>query len=228
MDESIKYGLSEVFTSIQGEGYHAGTMTTFIRFAGCSVGRPAAPEEMTKSASGYAEVCRTILGHHFLCDTDFRVKLRLTIPEILNELQWPISHVCLTGGEPMNQPLVPLIRELSERRFHISIETSGTVSPTVSLWDSIRRHQVWITCSPKQGAKSIYGELANEIKLLIDEEFRIEEIPGWILAHPRVYLQPINGEHDVNMDNAQRCLKLLYKHPHWRLSLQIHKILGER
>ena len=43
-----------------------------------------------------------------------------------------------------------------------------------------------------------------------------------------VFLQPINGLLDINRIHMDRVTMLCPKHPTWRISLQLHKILGVR
>jgi organic radical activating enzyme len=39
-----------------------------------------------------------------------------------------------------------------------------------------------------------------------------------------VWLQPVNYENDLKKENLDRCLAILKEFPHWRLSMQAHKI----
>src|SRR4051812_2738266 len=97
----MTYPISEIFTSPQGEGLYTGMMMTFIRLAGCSVGRPYPKEKYVvlphcefKCIGGdpdmghgpncayaksthvlpiYTEQCTLYDGRTFACDTDYRV-----------------------------------------------------------------------------------------------------------------------------------------------------------
>ena len=86
----MKYPVVERFKSLQGEGMYAGTPMAFIRFVGCSVGK---------------KTCA-------FCDTDFVEPLtwrgggEYTEDELLEWAQ-PYRHICLTGGEPLDQDLEP-------------------------------------------------------------------------------------------------------------------------
>ena len=53
--------------------------------------------------------------------------------EILGDVRkrWA-SHVVVTGGEPMLQPLAELTHDLKEMGMHITIETAGTVFQTLT------------------------------------------------------------------------------------------------
>ena len=80
-NEEQKYPISEIFTSPQGEGVYAGAMMTFIRLAGCTVGKPF-PKEKYQSRKDpiegahnipglavYTEKCTLYDGREFACDT---------------------------------------------------------------------------------------------------------------------------------------------------------------
>src|SRR5207244_3028160 len=134
------------------------------------------------------------------------------------------QHVCLTGGEPLAHPrIVRALEDLftqSGRRVHI--ETSGTILYT-------RAHPgTWITCAPKANCFTHMLIDADEIKLLVDENFDPLNIPPAVSRHANVWLQPINYEKEINMKNLQRCLALLDQYPKWRLSAQLHKFINVR
>src|SRR5678815_821218 len=118
----MKYQIAEKFKSLQGEGVYAGTPMAFIRFVGCSVGK---------------KICQH-------CDTVFEQTLPWQgggefTPEELINWAYPYKHICLTGGEPLDQDRLPLMQQewgdpdgtgykYDKRKFHI--ETSGTKVPS--------------------------------------------------------------------------------------------------
>lgn len=244
-DEVKKYPVSEIFTSPQGEGVYSGTMMTFIRLAGCTVGKPY-PKEMYKSKTTmvshhdhddeeevipakfpiYTEECTLYDGRKFACDTDYRVKERLTIDEIMARVPKEIKHICLTGGEPLMHNLYP-IYDRSPGMVHI--ETSGTIDyrrafPVrnfISDWGS----EVWITVSPKFGCLPEMIERADEIKLLVDEKFNPETLPKEIFDHEVVFLNPVNFEHKMNGANLKLCMNWQKLFPQWRVGTQLHKVI---
>lgn len=90
------------------------------------------------------------------CDTDFEsgVDNIMSIPQIMDTVfglvkNTQVNLVVLTGGEPLRQPLRPLINGLLDRGMkHIQIETAGT------LWQeglelTMLLGQVSLVCSPK-------------------------------------------------------------------------------
>ncbi|MCJ7674229.1 MAG: 7-carboxy-7-deazaguanine synthase QueE [Sedimentisphaerales bacterium] len=100
--------ISEIFYSLQGEGFLAGLPSVFIRLAGCPLR------------------CRW-------CDTkyawDESAGQDYGIAEIVETIQkWPCRFVVITGGEPMTNPDLPqLAQPLKAAGRHITIETAGIV-----------------------------------------------------------------------------------------------------
>lgn len=224
----LRYGISEIFDSVQGEGLYAGTPMTFVRFAGCSVGKPLSQKEKADNfLPVYTEQCASWDGRKFYCDTDFRVMERLTVEEIANHLPKNVKRVCFTGGEPLIHDLDLLAIELLSRGVKLHVETSGTV-PVVG-W--MNRGDTWLTMSPKVNADPKILACANEIKLLVDEGFSLQkadEMLAGIKTEPLIWVQPINGTFQINRENIDRCLKVLAERPQWRLSIQLHKYLNVR
>lgn len=238
--------ISEIFTSPQGEGLHAGALMTFIRTAGCSVGKPFPkeryqPDETETDLGGrpkpglpiYTEQCTTWDGRKFECDTDFRVKERLTPVQILDRVHHGgrRGRICITGGEPLIHNLSPLIKEAFERGIRVHMETSGTIAlPKDIEWLYLKHsmNYLWITVSPKAGVLPDMLERADEIKLLVDANFEPDKLPQNILKHPYVYIQPINYENDISRSNLKLCLEIQERFPDWRISTQLHKVWGVR
>ncbi|MCP2503396.1 MAG: 7-carboxy-7-deazaguanine synthase QueE, partial [Candidatus Thalassarchaeaceae archaeon] len=103
MDLETLYPIVEIFHSVQGEGYHNGIPSIFIRFGGCNLRCP-------------------------WCDTDFDVWTDMSIGEIVNELsKYDCDRIIFTGGEPALQDLVSLSACLKPLGYYLSIETNGTI-----------------------------------------------------------------------------------------------------
>lgn len=243
------FPISEIFTSVQGEGVYCGTMMTFIRLAGCTVGKPFNKEryevEFKPRSEGlttmvdkarlnmgrlpiYTEQCTLYDGRKFACDTDYRVKTRMTTEVIMAHIPKNIRHICISGGEPFMHNLDELYMSIPDSTM-LHIETSGTIpikTAFVDNWDITGdRNFLWITVSPKYGILPEMIERANEIKLLVDEHFDPDKLPKGVLDHEAVFIQPINFEHTVNPANVKLCMEWQKKFPQFRVSLQLHKVL---
>jgi organic radical activating enzyme len=257
MSSEKKYPVSEIFTSPQGEGLYTGAMMTFVRLAGCSVGKKMTEEErdrfrlqgvagtelnmstgldLYKPLPVYTEKCTTWDGREFACDTDFRTKEVLTAGEIIKRVPEGVDRICITGGEPLNHDLTDLLGLAYQLMLDVHIETSGTVPIKKGYpkfeWSDLMgesvRGWIWLTVSPKFEVLDAMLECASEIKFLVDENFDPEKIPAACKQRSLIYIQPINFENEVNDENMQRCLALQKKFPHWRLSSQAHKIWSVR
>lgn len=223
------YPVAENFHSVQGEGRWTGTPMHFIRLAGCSVGKPQ--QTLTQGPGDFpilktgkpAWLCHTYDNRPFWCDTDFNKYKEMSIEDILSETYE--EHICLTGGEPLIHDLLPIINVFRSQGT-IHVETSGTIHPEWLNYRTLRNP--WITVSPKKDVLASVVECAAELKLLVDGSFDIGKVPLFILKHPEVYVQPINEELKINRDNLQLCLDLLRENPTWKLSVQMHKLIGVR
>ena len=211
-DSAALYSVKEIFYTLQGEGANAGTPAVFLRFAGCNLwsGR----EEDRASA-----VCR-------FCDTDFVGTDgpgggRFDTPEHLAEAvaqQWPADgarrFVVCTGGEPVLQLDAALLDALHARAFRVAIETNGTLAPPAGI--------DWICMSPKAEAPLALMR-GDELKLIYPqagaEPERFEA-----LQFRHFFLQPMDGPQLA--ENTRLAVEYCKRHPHWRLSLQTHKLIG--
>lgn len=241
MTHEREYPISEIFVSPQGEGVWQGTLMAFIRLAGCSVGKGFPRERYLPGDDQlpiYTEMCTTWDGRTFACDTDYRVKVRRKVSEIISEIPSDVQHVCITGGEPFIHNLVPLCYQLFLQGKKIHIETSGTI-PIEKAFPNGSDHQdeapshwlledglIWITVSPKLGVLPEVLVDADEVKLLVDEKFDERFILPFG-EKTQVFIQPINDEWKIRPDNLKRCMELQKSHPNWRISLQLHKILSD-
>jgi organic radical activating enzyme len=224
--------LAEHFHSIQGEGVHVGTPMHFIRTAGCSVGALASREYLKENTlhnlpilndNTVGSKCRTYDGRFFDCDTNFKRNATMSVEALLAETYE--KHICLTGGEPLNHQHSEWWEELffgaSAAGIRIHIETSGTV-------DIHKCTGAWITVAPKAGVLKSALIQADEVKLLVDEHFDLNNIPSFDDRWIEVFVSPINDEKTVNQANVARCMEILKQRPTWRLSAQWHKFIGVR
>ena len=149
------YAVKEIFHTLQGEGYNAGTPAVFLRFAGCNLwsGRES---DRAGAACDF-------------CDTDF-VGIdgpgggRFADAEALANAvshAWPAGRdhrlVVCTGGEPLLQLDEAAIAALHQRGFRIAVETNGTLEPP----DGID----WVCVSPK-GTAELKARRGDELKLV--------------------------------------------------------------
>lgn len=228
----MDYPVAEIFNSPQGEGAWAGVAMTFVRLAGCNVGKPYPTEERINSPELmtlpiWADKCTAWNGTEFTCDTNYKMMRRMTIEDILLTPNIR-KRICLTGGEPLMHYVQPFLQAAWERHHIVHIETSGT-KPLKAIAENVGIHKLWICVSPKGGyipSELIY---ANEIKVLVGPDFDEATFLyrfGDYINDEMVSISPINGIKQFDAANAKMCLEMQRKHPQLRISMQMHKMLG--
>ena len=154
------------------------------------------------------------------CDTDHsnfvemtRDELEDAVRALLNDRKGAI--VVLTGGEPALQ-----LREDDPLfigfRTRVCIETNGTLP--VPDWVD------WVTVSPKNELSSIVP-LYDELKFV----FEPEHIPYYLSmqeADCEKRIQPLARKDGTT--NLAEALEFVLAHPRFKLSVQLHKIIGVR
>ncbi len=208
----MAYTVKETFYTLQGEGAQTGRPAVFCRFAGCNLwsGRERDRAEAA---------CR-------FCDTDFigtngpgggRFETADALVDHLLET-WKGNgaqpFVVFTGGEPLLQLDQALVDACHKAHIEISLETNGT-RPAPENID-------WICVSPKPRT-NLVQTTGDELKLVFPQpEFSPEEFEG--LNFGLFSLQPMDGP-DLAANTAAT-VDYCKRHPHWKLSLQTHKLLG--
>ncbi len=209
----MTYQVKTIYYTLQGEGFHAGRPAVLLRFTGCNLwtGR----EEDRADA-----VCR-------FCDTDFfgtdgpgggRFPEAADLARVVART-WPGEsagrpYVVCTGGEPLLQLDGALIGGLQQEGFEVAIETNGTIAAPAGL--------DWICVSPKAGAELAQTK-GDELKLVYPQE-GAEPERYERLEFSQFYLQPMDGAELER--NTELAAEFCLANPHWRLSLQVHKLLG--
>jgi organic radical activating enzyme len=199
------YLVKEMFgPTLQGEGAHAGRACVFLRFAACNLDCPG-------------------------CDTDFSPEgaVRMTPLEIVEKLRAiDANHtyrVIVTGGEPTLQWDAALSAAVRGAGFRVHMESNGTRVPAGTV--------DWLTISPKPqhhpASITLADHLpADEVKVVVDDsvdEAVLDRYAArWRCEH--YFLQPwMDARYDRNL---ARTLAMIQARPRWRLSVQLHKIVG--
>lgn len=94
--------INEIFYSVQGEGFYAGTPAIFIRFSGCNLRCP-------------------------FCDTEHEEGRVMTEEEVVAAAKaFPAQLVVLTGGEPSLFVSEHFVDALHQTGKYVAMETNGT------------------------------------------------------------------------------------------------------
>ncbi|TCD21276.1 7-carboxy-7-deazaguanine synthase QueE [Pseudomonas sp. IC_126] len=202
--------ISEIFYSLQGETRTSGLPTVFVRLTGCP------------------------LRCHY-CDTAYAFSGGEIMPleAILERVaSYKPRYVCVTGGEPLAQPnCLPLLSELCDAGYEVSLETSGALD--ISGTDT-RVSRVVDLKTPASGemGRNLYANIGqltqnDQIKFVICSredydwavskliEYRLDARAGEVLFSPSHRQVDARALADwIVSDNLPV-----------RLQLQLHKIL---
>lgn len=206
------YAVKSVFLTLQGEGRNAGRLAVFCRFTGCNLWTG---HERDRARA----TCQ-------FCDTDFvgvdgsgggRYRTPTALVEAIVAL-WPSGagrpFIVFTGGEPTLQLDAALIGELRATGAELAIETNGTRLVPEGI--------DWICVSPKAGAP-LRQQSGDELKVAWPQTgLSLPELERLSFRHR--LLQPIDGPE--YLANAAAVFEACRDRPVWRLSLQLHKLLG--
>lgn len=239
IDRGETLDVIKVWKTIQGEGPWAGMPAVFVRLAGCNLQCRLCDTQYTDG--------RISLGAMTLAERVERVAAEGHVgSKLLEYTGRDVPIVVISGGEPLRQNIAPLVKRLLDRDFIVQIETNGTLFNSELPYGN---YNLWIVCSPK--TPFLHPALQEHIHALkyVLQAGQVDERDGLPLhtlgsgigvARPNmkrksddefgflgeVYVEPLD-EQDVeknraNLDAAVRSsMKFGY-----RLSLQLHKIIG--
>jgi 7-carboxy-7-deazaguanine synthase len=98
--------ITEIFRSLQGEGDTVGFPTVFVRLTGCPL------------RCQYCDTAYAFSGGGWM-------NLDIIVDRVR---EYCTRHVCVTGGEPLAQAnCLPLLQQLCDAGFCVSLETSGAI-----------------------------------------------------------------------------------------------------
>jgi organic radical activating enzyme len=156
----MNYNISEIFLSVQGEGFHVGRTVVFVRFSGCNL-------------------------HCSFCDTPHEVSPKEMSVEMISQAIYdccfekgisPAGIPCVfTGGEPLLQLDLPLVLQIKLLYMPLHMETNGSLSAVragrLSNPDDLLEVLNFfeeVTVSPKVSTMSPFVlECADTIKVLV-------------------------------------------------------------
>ena len=156
------------------------------------------------------------------CDTLHEEFTEMSPIEVIENVRaYPSRHIVITGGEPSLQLDPVLVDMLHEEGFFIQIETNGT--------RLLPEGVDWVTCSPKGNAT---GEC--EVRLRTIDELKVvftgQDVEAIANSLPAMhyFLQPCSSPRYEGGSNTAETVSYILAHPHWRLSLQTHKLIDIR
>lgn len=231
-DDGQKLKVYEIFASIQGEGPYAGQPAIFIRLSGCMLQCTMCDTNFDSPVDNYESIEDIIFTH---------------VKPLAETTKTDL--VVLTGGEPLLQNIVPLINKLLWNGFRVQIETAGSKffnnnwnfknSEWLVPYSTGVLKTVTFVCSPK--TRVVDPNLEPYIdawKYIIRENETSEEdgLPNCgtqknalniaparpLTSLAPIYVQPLD---EKGQDNTKYTAAIAMKYG-YRLSLQLHKIIG--
>jgi 7-carboxy-7-deazaguanine synthase len=224
----------EIFESIQGEGKHAGEITTFVRLSGCNLKCSWCDTKYSNSNEEYIEYTPNELIQFLENNTDSPLYV-------------------FTGGEPMIQPhedLKQVFRIIDKSFKSICVETNGTILPDPELFKMV---DMW-SISPKllsSGNPSMtpakmkgwfdlnkmHSKSALQFKFVIQDKKDVEELSklvapfktfelytsSWVLQPEGSKVEEIFEELPVWVEEYMPVLR-----GNFRYIPQVHKLIGFR
>ena len=172
--------VSEIFSSIQGEGIHAGKPSVFLRTALCNLKCVWCDTKYTWDWDNY----------------DYSKEVHeLPIEKVIEKIkQFEPKHIVITGGEPLIQQndIASLLSKLGDDYF-VEVETDCTIIPNSAMLEHVNHWNV----SPKTSnsgnsreAREIpqcydfFAKLENSVfKFVIENESDLVEIDELITKY---------------------------------------------
>ena len=219
MVENNKICVSEIFESIDGEGYHAGKATVFFRTVGCNLRCSWCDSKYTFHAE---ETSRW-----------------LTVEEAFDEVnKFGILHVTITGGEPLLEEnkewMTEFIQKLLDSAYIVDVETNGAID--YSYWKNKFDNPFFVLITDWKAPSSGMNKFMLESNLTIldfqdivkivvtDNDF--DEVEKVISSDTKaqIYISPVFGQ--VTMSKIPEFV-LKHKNANLTCQIQLHKIFWE-
>lgn len=202
--------ITEIFFSLQGETRTSGLPTVFVRLTGCPL------------RCQYCDTAYAFSGGEIM-------PLDVILQQVAS---YNPRYVCVTGGEPLAQPnCLPLLRQLCDAGYEVSLETSGALD--ISNTDErVSRVVDLKTPGSAESGRNLYDNIGHltandQIKFVIcsrgDYDWAVSKLIEYRLDARvgEVLFSPSQGQLDARLlaewivaDNLPV-----------RLQLQLHKIL---
>ena len=226
--------ITEIFSSLQGEGPHMGERHIFIRFEACHMACAYCDESAKRGRSmSLDDVLRKV--------------------DSLEKKEGPHACVSLTGGEPLLYAdfLKPLGRALKKKKLRVLLETSGILwrqfskvlgdcdiiamdlklASVTEDRDFLKEHRAFLKIAKK---KDVYIKIVVSRSADLREFDRHLQMVASVARGTPVFLQPVSRPGKRYPDLLlMRYLNQLQRIgarrlPDIRVGIQLHKILNIR
>lgn len=211
------FRVSEIVSTIQGEGALVGVPCIMIRLQGCNV---------------HCSWCDT--KHSWPVNGGMGMSALELVDAVRRVANGPVKWIMVTGGEPCMQDvglLCSILHQVFYCRF--MLETSGTAyNKGICYYD-------WVVVSPKRHCSVDLAVMryVDEIKMVVTDSSDIEWFETWLDSIGYDHSQPFGLTSDEEsivvslqpMSCSKELTELCYQKAQekgWRLSIQIHKYIA--
>src|SRR5690606_38036261 len=163
--------------------------------------------------------------------------------ELVTLCSYPVWEplVVLTGGEPLRQNVVPLIRALTDSGYHVQIETNGVCPIGIDLHHLCEYKSVTLVCSTTTSTVHADHWVTARVWKYVVEEGKIDPTdglptgslgmsqrccrpPAQVRRH-NIFVQPMDsGDKQRNRINREVAVEVCRRFG-YRFCLQQHKLL---
>lgn len=159
--------LVEIFKSLDGEGFHCGFPTVFVRTLGCNL-RCAFGcnfDKINPKLSGFCDTPESLCYENYKMmypdkEPDWKTSDELVTAIEDIEKDWTWKSICLTGGEPLVEEnkefMTEFIQKLVDLDYAVNIETNGAID-----------YKYWRDTFPVPAAGDLYGNRTG-VSLITD------------------------------------------------------------
>lgn len=220
MVKNNKLCVSEIFESIDGEGYHAGFPTVFFRVVGCNL-------------------------RCSWCDSKYTFEIEkeskwMSVKEAVKNIDsFELDHVTITGGEPLLEEnkmwMTEFIHVLLLSGYKVDVETNGSID--YSYWKEKFPTEKFVIIADWKASSSRMNKFMLEsnlhvldendlVKIVVtDDDF--EEVEKVLKSGTKaqVYISPVFSQVTMN-----KIPEFILSHKHFdnlRCQIQLHKIFWE-
>jgi 7-carboxy-7-deazaguanine synthase len=209
MSDPTRLRITEIFYSLQGESATIGYPTVFVRLTGCPL------------RCGY-------------CDTEYAFQGGewMTLDAIIERVQqYRTRYVTVTGGEPLAQKnCLPLLKQLCDAGYSVSLETSGALDVT-GVDERVIKVVDLKTPGSGEVERNLYDNIDkllphDQLKFVIcdraDFDWSVEMMNRYALAEKcEVVFSPAHGQQDA----TELADWVLAAQLPVRMQVQLHKYL---
>lgn len=214
--------LTELYSSVQGEGPRTGTPTVFVRFGGCNMRCPGWPCDTQHAIQPILWAKDPVLSAN-------------TIFEQVRDN--PGHNVCITGGEPTMQPydaLEELATALLSHHYTIDVFTNGSLNlfPMWMLEDKVCVIMDWKLHGSGEATRGLEVRRSNvrrlsskdAIKFVVKDEPDLKEamkVASEIQPECPIWVGVAWGKYPAD----ELVKDVLTYGLNWRVNIQVHKYI---